>query len=270
MGLALTIDESHIVPISQMVETFSGKRVAANAPIIGADVFTQTAGIHADGDQKGGLYKSRLGPERFSRTRSYALGKMSGKASLRKNLEQLELKLSDEDEKKVLDRIVKLGDSKQTITLDDLPFIIADVLASKDYQHIKLLNCSITSGLDLQSTVSVRVNVNGKEHLASGFGNGGFDAFIHAIDNVMAQYDITLPELADYEVRIPKGGHANALTECVITWNCNGESRKTRGVHANQVFAAILATLRIINMMLHEKTVAAEDRIPFHKLKYSI
>jgi D-citramalate synthase len=255
MGMALSIDESHIVPISQMVETFSGKRVAANAPITGADVFTQTAGIHADGDQKGGLYKSKLSPERFSRTRSYALGKMSGKASLKKNLEQLELDLSEEDQKKVLDRIVKLGDSKQTITVDDLPFIIADVLASKDYQHIKLLNCSITSGFNLESTASLRVNINGKEHVASGIGNGGFDAFIHAIHKVMKLHDIALPELLDYEVRIPKGGHTSALTECVITWDCGGDIRKTRGVHANQVFAAVLATLRIINMRLHEMSV---------------
>ena len=252
MHMQLAIDESHIVALSNMVETFSGKRVAANAPIIGADVFTQTAGIHADGDQKGGLYKTKLGPERFSRTRSYALGKMSGKASLKKNLEQLELDLSEDDQKKVLERIVRLGDSKQTITVDDLPFIIADVLASKDYHHIKLLNCSITSGLNLESTVSLRVNISGKEHVASGFGNGGFDAFIHAIDKVLKLYDYALPRLADYEVRIPKGGFANALTECVITWECNGELRKTRGVHANQVFAAVLATLRIINMQLHE------------------
>ena len=252
MNLQLNIDESHIVPISHMVETFSGKRVAANAPIIGADVFTQTAGIHADGDQKGGLYKTKLGPERFSRTRSYALGKMSGKASLKKNLEQLELELSEEDQKKVLDRIVRLGDSKQTITVDDLPFIIADVLASKEYQHINLLNCSITSGYNLESTVSLRVSINGKEHVASGFGNGGYDAFIHAIDKVLALYDYALPRLADYEVRIPKGGLTSALTECVITWDCGGDIRKTRGVHANQVFAAVLATLRIINMQLHE------------------
>ena len=251
MNMQLSIDESHIVAISNMVETFSGKRVAANAPIIGADVFTQCAGIHADGDQKGGLYKSKLGPERFSRTRSYALGKMSGKASLKKNLEQLELELSEEDQKKVLEQIVRLGDSKQTITSDDLPFIIADVLASKDYQHIKLLNCSITSGLNLESTASIRVNLNGKEHLASGIGNGGFDAFIHAIDKVLAGHDITLPELLDYEVRIPKGGHTNALTECVITWEWGDGIRKTRGVHANQVFAAVLATLNIINIRLH-------------------
>ncbi|PKM36714.1 MAG: 2-isopropylmalate synthase [Gammaproteobacteria bacterium HGW-Gammaproteobacteria-10] len=252
MNMQLSIDESHLVRISNMVENFSGKRVAANAPIVGADVFTQTAGIHADGDQKGGLYKTRLGPERFSRTHSYALGKMSGKASLKKNLERLEVELSEEDQKKVLARIVSLGDSKQTITTDDLPFIIADVLESKSYQHIKLLNCSLNSGLDLQSTVSLRVEIQGENHQATGAGSGGFDAFIDAISKVLKKYDYRLPELADYEVRIPKGGHANALTECVITWNCGNELRKTRGVHVNQVFSGIMATIKLINIQLHE------------------
>jgi D-citramalate synthase len=252
MNMQLSIDESHIVRISAMVENFSGKRIAANAPIVGADVFTQTAGIHADGDQKGGLYKTKLGPERFSRTRSYALGKMSGKASLKKNLEMLELDLSEENQKKVLARIVSLGDSKETITTDDLPFIIADVLESKNYQHIKLLNCSITSGLDLESTASLRVKVMGTVHIESGSGNGGFDAFVDAINKVMQQHDYTLPALADFEIRIPRGGHTSALTECVITWDCGGELRKTRAVHSNQVFAAVLAALKIINMQLHE------------------
>lgn len=254
MGMSLSIDESHLVRISNMVENFSGKRIAANAPIVGADVFTQTAGIHADGDQKGGLYKTRLGPERFSRTRSYALGKMSGKASLKKNLEQLEVELSEEDQKKVLARIVALGDSKQTITTDDLPFIIADVLESKSYQHIKLLGCAINSGLDLQSTVSLRVDIKGDKHQATGAGSGGFDAFIDAIGKVLVNYDYRLPELADFEIRIPKGGHTSALTECVITWDCGKELRKTRGVHVNQVFAGILATIRLINIQLHEMT----------------
>ncbi|WP_031429873.1 alpha-isopropylmalate synthase regulatory domain-containing protein [Methylomicrobium agile] len=252
MAMELSIDETHIVRISQMVENFSGKRIAANAPVIGSDVFTQTAGIHADGDHKGGLYKTRLSPERFSRTRSYALGKMSGKASLKKNLELLEVDLSEENQKKVLARIVQLGDSKQTITTEDLPFIIADVLESKSYEHIRLLNCSITSGLHLESTASLRVEVNGEKHQTSGSGNGGFDAFIDALDKVLKLHDYTLPALADYEVRIPKGGHTDALTECVITWNCGNELRKTRGVHANQVFAGVMATLKIINMQLHE------------------
>ena len=252
MDMQLSIDEQHIVRVSNLVENFSGKWVAANAPIIGADVFTQTAGIHADGDHKSGLYKTRLRPERFSRKRSYALGKMSGKASLLKNLETAGLDLSEENQKKVLARIVKLGDSKQQITAEDLPFIIADVLESKEYHHIRLLNCSITSGLDLESTVSIRVAVQGETYTASGMGTGGFDAFIFAINKVMKNRNYQLPPLSDYEVRIPKGGNTNALTECIITWDCGDKKVKTRGVHTNQVFAAILAALRIINIQLHE------------------
>jgi D-citramalate synthase len=37
--------------VSKLVETFTGYRIPANKPIVG-DVFTQTAGIHADGDNK--------------------------------------------------------------------------------------------------------------------------------------------------------------------------------------------------------------------------
>lgn len=258
MGMELSIDESYIVQLSTMVESFSGKRVPANAPIVGADVFTQTAGIHADGDNKGGLYETRLSPERFSRTRSYALGKMSGKASLTKNLEALGLSLSPENQQRVLARIVKLGDSKELITTDDLPFIIAEVLESENYHHIKLLNCSVTSGLNLKSMVSINVEVDGETLHAVGSGNGGFDAFIYAVNEVMASRNYVLPDLVDYEVRIPRGGHTNALTECVITWDCNGQKTKTRGVHSNQVFAGILAALRIINLQLHERESVAD------------
>jgi D-citramalate synthase len=256
MGMQLSIDENNIMRLSNMVENFSGKWVAANAPIIGQDVFTQTAGIHADGDKKGGLYESKLSPERFSRERSYALGKMSGKASLSKNLDRLGITLSAENQKRVLEKIVQLGDSKQIITTEDLPFIIADVLESEDYKHIKLLDCSIVSRLDQSSLANIKVDVNGKEHESSGTGNGGFDAFIVAVNKVLKEYGAELPELLDYEVRIPKGGHTNALTECVITWDGERKKHKTRGVHANQVFASISAALRMSNTQLHEKSVS--------------
>ena len=94
-----------------MVENFSGKRVAANATINGTDVFTQTRGIHADGDQKGRLYQPDLSQDRFDRQHSYALGKMSGKASLMRNLEELGIELSDENQAKVLKRIIEIADT---------------------------------------------------------------------------------------------------------------------------------------------------------------
>jgi D-citramalate synthase len=251
MGMKLGINESHLVLLSQMVESFSGKRVADNAPIIGADVFTQTSGIHADGDKKGGLYQTKLTPERFSRRRSYALGKMSGKASLQKNLEKMDISLSPENLEKVLKRVVELGDEKKSITSDDLPFIIAEVLESKDYHHIELVNCSITSGLDLESTASIRLLIQGEEIRTSGIGNGGFDAFMNAIAKVLKKYDVALPKLVDFEVRIPRGGRTNALTEATIAWEMAGRIYTTRGIHFNQVFAAINATMRMLNILLH-------------------
>lgn len=252
LGMQLSIDETCITVVSRMVENFSGKWIAANTPIVGADVFTQTAGIHADGDLKGDLYVSKLSPERFARKRVYALGKMSGKASLINNLDELGISLSEEDQAKVLERIVKLGDSKQVITSEDLPFIIADVMESKEYHHIELLNCYINSGLDVESTASVRVSINGTEHQGSGSGNGGFAAFIDAIEKILHAKNFVMPALLDYEVHIPRGGKTNALTECIITWQGTaGKDLKTRGVDSNQVLAAVKATLRMINIKLH-------------------
>jgi D-citramalate synthase len=259
LGIDLSVDEKEIYNLSQMIENFSGKMVADNAPVVGANVFTQTAGIHADGDQKASLYQTVLSPDRFNRSRSYALGKMSGKASLQKNLEALGISLSDEDQAKVLQRIVSLGDSKAIITAEDLPLIIADVLESRGDRDLELLNCSITSVLGLDSIVSISVRLYDKTYKSTGTGNGGFDAFVMAISKVLAKIDFEFPELLDYQVRIPKGGTASALVECFVTWQDEGRKVRTRGVDANQVFAGIGATMRMLNMKLNTSPTAGQE-----------
>lgn len=251
LGVHINIDESEFLNLSQLVENLSGKRIAENTPIVGADVFTQTSGIHADGDKKGGLYISALIPERFARLRSYALGKMSGKASLAKNLEAMDIELDQQQQKKLLQRIVRLGDQKASVTADDLPFIIADLLERNDYNYVELLNCSINSGLELESTVSIRVRVNDKIYKSSGSGNGGFDAFIGALKKVLDQENFEFPELLDYQLRIPPGGQTSALTECLVTWLDGEQKLTTRGINTNQVLAGIGATIRMINLKMH-------------------
>ncbi len=249
MGIELNIDEQHIVDISQMVESFSGKFVSGNAPILGKDVFTQTAGIHADGDKKGNLYVTKLSPERFARKRTYALGKLAGKASLENNLDELGIKLSADDQKKVLQKVIELGDSKQTVTSEDLPFIIADVLESKDSQRIVLVDCKTSSRLNGESETQLSISIDGVVHHETGQGNGAYDAFADALDKILVEYpDLCRPKLLDYQVHIPKGGKTNALTEASITWQLeNTRKMTTRGVDSNQVVAAMHATLKAIN-----------------------
>ena len=164
--------------------------------------------------------------------------------------------MSDDNLKRVLQRVVSLGDSKETITADDLPFIIADVLESSDYQHISLVECQIHSQYEKDSQVSLTVEIKGIEYSENGTGNGGYAAFIDALKKIMTLQNFELPELLDYSVRIPRGGKTGALTECTITWSGDhvgntGKNLRTRGVHSNQVYAAVEATLRMINTRLH-------------------
>jgi D-citramalate synthase len=252
MGRDLNINEQHIVEVSQMVESFSGKFVACNAPILGSDVFTQTAGIHADGDKKGNLYVTKLSPERFSRKRSYALGKLAGKASLEQNLDEMGIILSDEDQKKVLNKIIELGDSKQTITPEDLPFIITDVLENKDGQRIVLEGCETMSNLNAKAQAKLSITFDGTLISETGTGNGAYDALVDALDKILeANGTVSRPKLIDYQIHIPRGGKTNALTEAAITWELeNTRKMTTRGVNANQVFAALQATIKVINAIM--------------------
>jgi D-citramalate synthase len=76
-------------------------------------MFTQTAGIHADGDNKT-ICILMIYFRTFGRKRKYALGKTSGKA-IEKNLQELGLKLNAEDLKLVTQRIIELEIKKKPL-----------------------------------------------------------------------------------------------------------------------------------------------------------
>lgn len=265
LGLKTSVNEKALQSVAHVVETFSGKRLAYNAPIVGEDVFTQTAGIHADGDKKGGLYENPLMPQRFGRKRSYALGKMAGKASLENNLKELGIELSPENHKKVLERIIVLGDQKKTVTIEDLPFIIADELNLTENKKISFDEVVVTSGIKVSPVCTLNFTYLDQEYRETGSGDGGYDAFMNALRRWAEKLKIKIPQLVDYEVRIPPGGKTSALVECKIVWEACSSSLDskaekktqqekknitTRGVDPDQTMAAIYATEKMLNIIL--------------------
>ncbi|MCK7575761.1 MAG: hypothetical protein MZV65_07590 [Chromatiales bacterium] len=132
------------------------------------------------------------------------------------------------------------------------------MLESKDYDHAELLSCTVSSSLDLESMAGIKIRLGDQVFTGSGAGNGGFDAFTNALGRILKRQGLGLPPLIDYEIRIPKGGRTDALTECSITWQTERGELRTRGVHANQVFAAIGATMRMLNIQMHR--APAESR----------
>ncbi len=242
------VNESKLNRISRLVESFSGIRIPTNKPLIGEFVFTQCSGIHADGDSKHNLYFNDLLPERFGRTRTYALGKTSGKANIRANLEEAGIQLDAEALKKVTDRVIALGDHKETVTLEDLPYIVADVLQENLEQKISINNYALTHAMGLKPSATVSIQVNGKHYEASDSGDGQYDAFMNALKAIYKRLKKPFPRLLDYTVTIPPGGKTDALVETVITWEMNKEF-KTRGLDSDQTAAAIKATVRMLNLI---------------------
>lgn len=245
-----SVKEEALYKVSKLVETFSGFRIPANKPVLGDNVFTQTAGIHADGDNKKNLYFNNLMPERFGRKRQYALGKTSGKANILKNLQELGLHLNDADIAKVTQRIIELGDKKEVVTQNDLPYIISDVLRSNLYKETTRINSYVlTHAKGLKPSTTISVSINDEVFEENAMGDGQFNAFMNALRKVYAHKNIELPMLIDYVVSIPPGSASDALCETVITWKNKDKTFKTRGLDSDQTVSAIVATQKMLNII---------------------
>lgn len=245
------IVESRLNEICHLVESYSGIAIPPNRPIVGDSVFTQVAGVHADGDNKKNLYCNDLLPERFGRTREYALGKTSGKANILKNLEALGLVLTAEETKRVTDRIIELGDKKEIVTQDDLPYIVSDVLKHNlPEQRIRLISYFVSTAYGLKPSASFRIEINGVEYESHATGDGQFDAFMRGLKEIYEdKLGRSFPVLSNYNVTIPPGGRTDAFVQTVITWNLNGHEFRTRGFDADQTDAAIKATIKMLNQI---------------------
>ena len=245
------IDETKINHVSRMVETYTGIRIPGNRPIVGENVFTQCAGIHADGDNKNNLYFNELLPERFGRVREYALGKTSGKANILKNLEALGIELDEASMRKVTERVVELSDKKELVTAEDLPYIIADVLRYDQVENpVRILNYSLSLAQGLHPAATLKIEINGCEYEQTSVGDGQYDAFMRALRQIYKhQLGREFPMLRNYTVSIPPGGRTDAFVQTIITWETGGKEFKTRGLDADQTEAAIKATIKMLNII---------------------
>ena len=249
--IKININETALHKVSKLVSTFTGFIVPANKPIVGENVFTQTAGIHADGDNKKNLYFNNLLPERFGRTREYALGKTSGKANIQKNLEKLGVTLNDDEVKKVTQRIIELGDKKERVTTEDLPYIISDVLNSAMEERVLVKSYALSHSKGLQPNTTISLEIDGEIMEASASGDGQFDAFMRALKIIYKKKKLELPLLVDYAVRIPPGSNSDALCETFVTWKSSTKEFTTRGLDSDQTVAAIKATEKMLNVKLN-------------------
>ena len=135
------------------------------------------------------------------------------------------------------------------MTIQDLPFIVADVLNEESMEsRIKMVNYSLSHAMGLKPTATVSFMIDDNQYEATAAGDGQYDAFMNAVQSVYAGLNKPFPKLLDYSVTIPPGGQTDALVETIITWELNREF-KTRGLDSDQTSAAIKATTRMLNLI---------------------
>ena len=160
------------------------------------------------------------------------------------------MKLSDENLKKVTQKIIELGDKKERVTAEDLPYIISDVLNRRSiHEKIKIKSYYLKHKKNEKPSANVKIEIEGKTYSEKGTGDGQFDAFMNAVKKLYKKNGYSLPLLTDYSVTIPPGSHSDALCETFITWKNSEKEFVTRGLDSDQTVSAIKATEKMLNII---------------------
>ena len=78
------------------------------------------------------------------------------------------------------------------------------------------------------------------------------------VKKILKNLKLKAPELVDYQIRIPRGGKSNALTEAIITWQINGKRLQTIGIDSDQVIAAVNSTIKMLNLQFFQNDIAEQ------------
>jgi homocitrate synthase NifV len=135
----------HILPLCKHVEKASGLGIPLNHPIVGENMFTHKSGIHVDGILKNPRLYEAFDPNKLGMTRKFALGKHSGKASIKHKLEQLGLSASSESVETMRQEVNRVGEAKKGNITDDEFMIIYKVVSSSSRKSPAAVDAAILS-----------------------------------------------------------------------------------------------------------------------------
>lgn len=243
-----TIDENKLMALSKLTKTLSGIKIEASHPIIGKNSHIHKAGVHTHGAKKGLYTNPLLEQNRFNKTITYDLGKLSGRTSIFSELEKMGIIKPNQDiVAELTEHIKTLSENKNIITRNDLLLLYLQK-TNKDETGYMLKKISIKKTYTEKKShakAEVTLKTNSKTIKEKAIGGGGFDAIAKATRK-MTSSDL---KLKDYHVSIPPGDGTSSLVDTAIEWEYDKKTFKTRGIHTDQDIAATLAMLKAINQI---------------------
>jgi 2-isopropylmalate synthase len=249
MDVYTDINTREIMHTSRLVSTVTGMEVQHNKAVVGENAFAHEAGIHQDGVLKERTTYEIMRPEDVGveKTR-LVLGKHSGRHAFRSRLEELGIKLNEEQFERVFAEFKQLGDKKKEIFDEDLEALVREELesAADGVDKFQLLSFHISSGMSVIPTATVRMKIEDEVVTDAATGDGPVDAVYRAFDRITG----IQCELEDYSIRAVTGGK-DAMGEVTVQVRRGDRKERGRGTSTDIIEASARAYLMAINRLVH-------------------
>jgi 2-isopropylmalate synthase len=255
-ALETGIVTEQIYPASRLVSQITGIAIPINKPIVGENAFAHEAGIHQDGVLKNKITYEIMKPETVGiAANRLVLGKHSGRHAFVDRLKTLGIAAQDLDMNKAFDRFKALADKKKSVYDEDLMAIVAEEsVRVPDRYELAYLN--VTSSSEEVPQATVRVRVDGEEHVEHATGDGMVDACYKAI----ARATGTHCKLERYAVKAITGGtDAQGEVSCLV--RDEQHSATGQGAHTDIIMASALAFLNALNKIEYRRRYAERVRV---------
>ncbi|MFC1671961.1 2-isopropylmalate synthase [Planctomycetota bacterium] len=239
------INTKHLWPTSKLVSQLTGIPVQPNKPIVGANAFAHSSGIHQDGILKQRQTFEIMNPESVGVSEhQIVLTSRSGRHALKKRLEELGYVVADEVVEQTYAHFLELADKKKEVFDEDLHALMGDERgATAETYHLTYVHA--VTGNKTIPTATVIIEKEDKQVKEAACGDGPVDACYKAIDRATG----LSPKLRDYSLKAVTAGK-DAQGEVSVLLECNGRTFIGRGASTDIIEASAKAYLRAVNRII--------------------
>jgi 2-isopropylmalate synthase len=244
------IDAREFTRASRLVSTITGIKVQPNKAIVGANAFAHSSGVHQDGVMKERATYEIIDPASVGADGSgIVLSARSGRAALRRRLEDLGFPLDEATFEKVYVRFLEVADRKKEVYDEDLEALMAEYDRGLGALWT-LKTLQVSCGVPLVATATVvLVDEDGAEHLANATGTGPIDAAYKAIGEVVRVEN----DLREFVVQAITRG-IDALGEVTVrVADTQGVVYSGCGADGDIIVSSAKAYLNALNRMLRTR-----------------
>lgn len=241
---------------SKFVSNTMGIIVQPNKAIIGENAFGHESGIHTHGIINNPLTYEPISPELVGRKRWLQAGKHAGAHGIKAMLGDFGIKPSEEQLKEIVERQKTVADLGKSITTADLLSISGQIMGNSKFEEkFKLQDFHIVTGQNITPTAVIRLNIGGKDYIASEIGVGPVDSALKAIQKIAVE--VAKIKIREYRLESITGG-SDALAEVSVkVEDMNGNVVSARKSGADVVVASVQAMMDAINKVMLRKVLEA-------------